>query len=345
MSIGTRFAFFLLAPVLSIAALSAQRNAPPNRAPDSKIDLDVVVTGKSGPPVADLQQQDFTLFDNKSAQPITSFTAVTGGQDIHVFLVVDAINSPLERVAYMRDQMDRFLRANGGKLAEPTALAIVTDRGTQMQEGFSTDGNELSSSLNQYAFGLRDIRRSSEWQANDRFQLSINALRSIAQREANLPGRKLIFWVSPGWPLLSGPGITLDAKQENQLFATIVDFSTQLRQASETLYAIDPLGASEGLGRTYYYRQFLKGVSKPSQVNVGALSLQVLAEQSGGLALSSDNDVAGLLQKCMADTGAYYKLSFTPPRADRRDEYHSLTVQVAKPGMTARTRQGYYAQP
>ncbi len=33
---------------------------------------------KSGPPVADLQQQDFTLFDNKAPKHITSFQAVTG---------------------------------------------------------------------------------------------------------------------------------------------------------------------------------------------------------------------------------------------------------------------------
>jgi hypothetical protein len=94
-----------------------------------------------------------------------------------------------------------------------------------------------------------------------------------------------------------------------------------------------------------YYQDFLKGVSKQSQVNVGDLSLQVLAVQSGGLALASDNDVASLLQKCLADTEAYYELSFVPAPADHRDEYHNLLVQVAKPGLTARTRTGYYAEP
>lgn len=94
-----------------------------------------------------------------------------------------------------------------------------------------------------------------------------------------------------------------------------------------------------------YYQDFLKGVSKPSQVNVGDLSLQVLAVQSGGLALASSNDVAALLEKCLADTEAYYELSFTPTPADHRDEYHNLLVQVSKPGLTVRTRTGYYAEP
>jgi hypothetical protein len=55
--------------------------------------------------------------------------------------------------------------------------------------------------------------------------------------------------------------------------------------------------------------------------------------------------VALLLQKCIADLGTYYELSFNPPVTDKPDQYHSLEVRIAKPGLTARTRQGYYSQP
>ena len=346
MSIRTNICVLLVTPLLCTSVLFAQQNIPPTSAPESRIDLDVVVTPKSGPPVADLQQQDFTIFDNKTPRQITSFRAFSGSQDpVHVILVIDAVNAGYENIAYERGQIDKFLRANGGRLAQPMTLAFFTDTGTQIQQGFSTDGNGLSDSFDQYAVGLRNIRRSSQYQASDRFQLSMNALREIAGQEANLPGRKMILWVSPGWPLLSGPGIQLDSKQQNQLFATIVGLSTQLRQARMTLYSVDPLGSSEGVGRTFYYQDFLKGISKPGQVSVGDLSLQVLATQSGGLALSSSNDVVSLLQKCLADTEAYYEMSFDTAPADHRDEYHNLVIQVEKPGLTARTRTGYYAQP
>jgi VWFA-related protein len=154
-----------------------------------------------------------------------------------------------------------------------------------------------------------------------------------------------MLWVSPGWPLLSGPRIDLTSKQQDQLFATIVGLSTQLRQARITLYSVDPLGSGEGVGRTFYYEEFLKGVGKASKAVVGDLSLQVLATQSGGLALSSSNDIVSLLQECVEDTKAYYAISFDTAPADHRDEYHSLEIRVSKPGLTARTRQGYYAQP
>ena len=131
------FRFLLLVPLLSTAVLSAQQNIPPTSAPASRIDLDVVVTPKSGPPVANLQQQDFTLFDNKTLQHITSFQARDGSQDpIHVILVIDAVNSPYQNIAYERGEIDKFLRANGGHLAQPMALAFFTDTGTQVQQGF-----------------------------------------------------------------------------------------------------------------------------------------------------------------------------------------------------------------
>src|ERR1700683_4226021 len=170
MFIRTPFALALLVPMLSPAAPSAQREAPSTPAAASNITLDVVVTGKSGPPVADLQQQDFTIFDNKTPRPITSFHAFGGSQaPIRVLIVLDAVNVPYESIAYSRGEIDKFLHANGGRLPYPTQLALFTDTGMQIQQAFSSDGNELSSSLDQYAVSLRNIRRSSQYQGSERF--------------------------------------------------------------------------------------------------------------------------------------------------------------------------------
>jgi VWFA-related protein len=231
-------------------------------------------------------------------------------------------------------------------LAYPTTIAIFTDTGTQIQEGYSTDGNAMKALLDRQGIGLREIRRSSGFYgASERLNLSLTALQMLASKEAARPGRKIILWVSPGWPLLSGPAVQLDVKQTDGLFSQIVSLSTFMRQGGITMYSVDPLGASEGVGRTFYYEDFLKGVSKSSQVQLGDLGLQVLAVQSGGLALSGNNDIASLLERCMADTQAYYEVSFEAAPAEKRDEYHSLEVKVGKPGLVARTRTGYYAQP
>ena len=66
---------------------------------------------------------------------------------------------------------------------------------------------------------------------------------------------------------------------------------------------------------------------------------------SGGVALDFNNEVTALLRECLADTQVYYEISFVPPAADHRDEYHHLQIKVAKPGVSGRTRQAYYTQP
>src|ERR1700752_4432760 len=116
-------------------------------------------------------------------------------------------------------------------------------------------------------------------------------------------------------------------------------------QSGVPLYEVNPLGASESEFRGSYYEVFLKPVTKPDQVSLGNLALQVLSIQSGGRAFDFNNDLPGLLQKCFSDIAPYYEISFVPDAAERPDEYHSLEVKVSKPGLTVHTRQGYYAQP
>jgi VWFA-related protein len=348
MFINRRPGYFVFATLLCVAAASAQQSSPPTQPGNGRIYLDVVVAPKSGPPVADLQQQDFALLDNRAPQTIASFEAVSGRQaPVEIMLVIDAVNTSAPNVAYERIQIDKFLHADGGHLAYPIALAVFTDRGVEVLGNiFSMDGNALSAALEQANVGLRSVNRSSGYYgAAERIQLSLTALHQLVAGEATRPGRKIMLWVSPGWPLLSGPNTNLDSKQQEWIFADIVDLSTQFMKAHLTLYSIDALGAGESLSRGSYYKDFLKGVTKLNQVQVGDLGLPVLATQSGGLAFDLTNDIPGVLQKCLADTVPYYEISFEPPPAAQPNEYHHLEIKLAKPGLTARTRQGYYAQP
>ncbi len=181
--------------------------------------------------------------------------------------------------------------------------------------------------------------------ANERFQISLTALHQLIAYAATTPGRTIILWVSPGWPLLSGPEIQLDAKQHQQIFGDVVGLSTELGKANVILYNINPLGPGENLIRTDYYQEFIKGVSKSAQTNLADLSLQVLATQSGGLVLEGNSDVAGMLKRCLAETESWYEITFDAPPAEQPNEYHLVEITVDKPGLIARTRNGYYAQP
>src|ERR1035438_1119030 len=93
------------------------------------------------------------------------------------------------------------------------------------------------------------------------------------------------------------------------------------------------------------YKGYLKGVPSARQADTGNLALKVLALQSGGRVLGPDNDLAGQINRCVAEANAFYTISFNPAAATHQDEYHDLKVEVEKPGLTVRTTSGYYNQP
>lgn len=313
----------------------------------NQIHLNVVVSGKSGSPVSGLQQQDFTVLDNNVPQKITSFAALDGTETpIRVLVVIDAVNEGYGRIPYERNQIDAFLRADEGELRYPTSVFVLTDKGIESVADFSTDGDKLSGALDKYTVRLRFIPRSAGFYgAADRLQISLDALHQFAQHEAQLPGRKIMLWVSPGWPLLSGPEVELDNREHQQYFADIIGFSTELRRAGITLYNIDPAGMMDSIDRDTYWENFTSGVKKPGQAQMGNLGLQVLTVQSGGMVFSFNNDITHLLERCVADTRASYDISFQPAAGERANEYHRLEIRVAKHGLKARTWQGYYSQP
>ena len=335
-------------PVALAPPVASSTTAPA----DHRINLDVVVTDKAGNPIPDLQQQDFTLRDDQQPRSITSFrgTEETGKASeppVQIIFLLDAVNLDVRPVSTARQQLENFLRRDDGKLSLPTSLVIFTDTSTMIQPKPTRDGKGLADSLHANQTGLRVNGRSQGFHgAVDRFTLSLRAVQQLIAYEATQPGRKLLIWLSSGWPMLTGPGIELTNKDQRTIFNTVVALSKTLREARITLYSVDPLGMADAAGfRTFYYESFLKGVPFSKDVVSGDISPQVLAIQSGGKVLNSNNDVAELMARCVIDARAFYTLSFDSPPADHVDEYHSLEVKIDKPGLTARTRTGYYAQP
>ena len=343
------------APNQNRPALS-HRPPPPSLAavPQGTIKLDVMVTDRAGRPVAGLQQQDFTLIDNKKPQPILSFRAVDGttgdgtaaDPPVEIVLLIDMANDLLHNVAYERYQMDKFLKQNGGKLVQPVSIMVLSDRGLKAQPHASTEGNLLAHALDGVATSIHAIPVAGGYDAIERMKLSLNALWQVVAVEGQKPGRKLLIWIGPGWPMLENPGYTETAWDRRTRFNAIVELTRQLREARMTLYsinAVDP--SSPAQMRSDYYKSFLQGVKSANQADSGALSVPVFAVHSGGRVFQSSGDLIALLNGCVAEAKAYYTLGFDPPTADHVDEYHELAVKVDKPGTTAHTNTSYYAQP
>jgi VWFA-related protein len=315
------------------------------------IKLNVVVNDKSGKPVPDLEQKDFTLIDNKQPQPILSFEAVSGAhakaEPVEVIIIIDAVNLPYTRVSYARDQLKRFLKQEGGQLSFPAMIGFLTDKGLDVQGVPTRDGNALAAYMDQNQSGLRTINRQQGfWGRDDQMQLSVLAFDQLSQFAVRVPGRKIVIFLSPGWPMMSGPNVELTQKDQQGIFNTVVSLSAQLRSSGITLYDVDPLGTSDsGSFRTFYWQSFIKGVRAPRDVQLGNLALQVLAFESGGRVLNSNNDVAGEIETCVRDADGYYVLTFAPAASNGPDDYHAIQVKVDRPRLKVQTLSGYYSRP
>jgi len=354
--------FFLFLPVL----LSAQQSAapsgvggqpqpassprPPAPSPaaesrQGRIELNVVVTDTSGKPVSGLELKDFTLLDNNLPGKILSFQAIDGtgpaaDPPVEVIVLLDTVNIGFQQVADARQQIGKFLRQKGSHLAQPMSIYLFTIDGLKFQSAPSADGNALAEDLKQVDSQLRTIGQAQgAWGDIDRVLLSIRNLDSIAQTEGNKPGLKILIWVGGGWPMLDSAQFQTSSKGQQQLFDSIVELSTSLREAHIALYSIS---SGQGGRAMFLYEDFLKGVKSAQKASPSNLGLKVLAVQSGGRVLGPSNDLVGMIDSCVQDASAFYTLSFDPPPADKPHEYHDLKVVVDKPGLKARTNTGYY---
>ncbi len=307
------------------------------------IHLNLVV---SGGPAETLQQNEVTLLDNGAPATVQSLQPLggRGNAPAHVIVVIDDVNARLTTVAYERDQLKKFFLKNDGQLRVPFTLAVMTDTKLDIQPDFSQDGHAENQALQKYQIGLHEITRNSQYGGFDRSNIGVRSLEQLVRYAAGIPGHKLILFMSPGWPLLSGPRIELSGKQEKSLYDTTAELQNAMLRANVTLDMINPFGPGESLVRSDDYQGYLKGVKKPGDSNLADLSLQVLAVHSGGTVQQGSSDLEGMVEHSMADLDHSFTLSFVPGPGDTPNAYHSLKVQVNRPGLTVRMPDEYYTE-
>ena len=333
------------------------------------INLDVVVTDNSGKQISGLRYNDFSVLDNGQPQKILSFHAFDGvsakpDPPVVVILFIDTIKMPFDLAAFEREEVERFLRRNGGHLAQPVSVFGLSDTGFWTLAQPSGDGNALAAEIasDRLVFiRRRQLLGNGTGEFVDSFRedpaglKALKALGDIATTERRKPGRKLLVWVGPGWGIGSGAEFEslpdYDSVQRRErararqvTFNTIYWFSTLLREARISLYSFS-VGQTDPDPRSLLYLNFLEGVESVQQASLKNLDQRVLAVQSGGRVLGPGNDLVSKIDNCIQEARTFYTLSFDPSPADRPAEYHSLQLQVGLTGLTVRTNTGYYDQP
>lgn len=179
----------------------------------------------------------------------------------------------------------------------------------------------------------------------------LDAIRTIADALAPLPGRKTLILVSEGF--------AIPAVLEPTLYSTV----KAANLARMAIYAVDSHGliykAADPNGELHTEIGALQ-TGKHSRVEGGESefdrahevgsdvrdsTLRYLASASGGQYIRHTNDFADAFRRIEQESHGYYLLSYRPANRALDGQYRQIRVTVGKPRVEVRARPGYFAMP
>jgi VWFA-related protein len=304
--------------------------------------IDLVVADSAGKPVSDLAPWDFTLLDNGQPAKIrTLHNSLEASEPApELIFVLDAINLSPQQLTQTESAIVHFLGRNNGRQEDACFLYRLTRDGLFSSAELTRDGNLLAKEVEQHK-SPRTVWRLGRNDGPNLLRawvgapqpnpLSLRALGSIAIDQRDVPGHKVVVWISPGWPV-NGGDIGFDEATE---------LSTRLREARITL---DNVNVWPNPDRSNYH-DYVEAPRSQKDMHPAKLALQVIATHTGGLVLDSSGDLNRDIERCVAEMRSFYTVTFNPPHTYQMDEFHDLRVQVDRPALTVRAPTGYYNEP
>jgi VWFA-related protein len=184
---------------------------------------------------------------------------------------------------------------------------------------------------------------------NSRNRATLEALNQIAADFINVKGKKNLFWFSAGFPSLVTQNVNSPTTPTNY---GLPDYSQDLHKTYALLQAAQVIvypiaGNGVGMPISAPYGGASIDPGFPGYLDATStemLSLEQLAEATGGKAFYNSNDLAGLLGKAVADASDYYTISYAPPGTKFDGRHHSIHIEVDKPGLHMTYRDQYWAE-
>lgn len=160
---------------------------------------------------------------------------------------------------------------------------------------------------------------------------------------ASPPGRKVMLLLSGGWPYSPAdfavnnpnrPVLNRDVPHGDDILRPLTDTANRL---GYTIYPVDVPGL-ESNGPDASLAAPTDGGLNLREQEIHS-SLEFVAAQTGGRALLNSLR-AEALPSASEDTRSYYWLGFTPTW-QKNDRRHKVAVEVTRPGLKVRTREGF----
>ena len=303
---------------------AAPRPAPDSKAPEddaiklnaSVVNLNVVVTDRSGKALPNLKKEDFQLAENGDQQTIEFFAPSTA--PFNMVLLLDLSGSIQDKLDMVKASALKFIDVIGPN----DKVAVVT---------FTHEVRVISQLTNN-----RDLLRS-------RIQSIPRAASGTAFYEAmwfslvdtlrGTEGQRNAIVV-----MTDGVDSSLDRYNPAPTRVTFNRLAGRLEEADVIVFPI--------YLDTEYEEVFERQQSTSEAYAMARSQLERIAEVTGGQVFQAQEakDLAGVYKQVAAALRTVYSVGYYPTNAEKDGSYRKVRVNVDRNGAAVRTRRGYYAK-
>jgi len=276
---------------------------PSFRATIDIVSLNVTVIDGANRYIVDLDQPDFSVFEDGVKQDIVFFTRRP--QPIALSLLLDSSASMEDKLETLQIAAANFVRR-----LKPNDLAQVIDFDSRVsiRQGFTANQSELEGAIRQAVSG-------GSTSLHNAIYISLKELGKIkAQNEEDVRRQALIVFS--------------DGEDTSSLvsFEEVLD----LAKRSETSIYTIALRGTETNTRGFREAEFI---------------MRQLAQETGGRSFfpAKITDLDGVYSQIADELASQYTIGYTSKNPKSDGAFRRVVVQVARPGVTPRTKRGYYA--
>jgi VWFA-related protein len=173
---------------------------------------------------------------------------------------------------------------------------------------------------------------------------TFNALQGLLRSSAELPGRKVVLFLSDGFIVNERRAGAMEALHR---------ITKEAARSGAVVYTMDLRGTVFGLssGVDASTNDYVDMTSRKAGLLFGEISatqepLKVIAEETGGRAILNSNSIDDGILQAVNETSRYYLLAWRPGTDLERDGKLRLKVQIKnRPELRVRLRNSFYETP
>ena len=290
--------------VSAAALLAAQDGERTFRAGVDIVSLNVTVTDPSSRYIVDLEQNDFSVFEDGVKQDLTYFNRKQ--QAIALSLLLDSSASMESKLGTLQMAATNFVkRLQPGDLAQ----VIDFDSRVEIRQAFTSNHAELEAAIRQTAAG-------GSTSLHNAIYIALKELKKIQAKSDEDVRRQALVVFSDGEDtssLVSFDEVLDLAKRSETAVYTIslqADTVVQSRGFQEAEFVMRQLAQETG-GRAFFAKRI--------------------------------EDLAGAYAEIADELASQYVLGYTSRNQIRNGAWRRIVVRVARAGSVPRTKKGYYA--